>query len=66
MEKVDCFALRFTDRRTRKLATGFRELFILYEEYVSMIAFQDEVDVAFPSALREIGTTSRQSGELTA
>ena len=54
------------DRRTRMLAAGLRELFILGEDYVSMIACQDENDVAILSALREAGATGRQSGELAA
>jgi len=54
------------DRRTRMLAAGLRELFILGEDYVSMVACQDENDVALLSALREAGATGRQSGELSA
>jgi len=54
------------DRRTRMLAAGLRELFILGEDYVSMVACQDENDVAILSALHEAGTTGRQSGELAA
>jgi len=54
------------DRRTRMLAAGLRELFILGEDYVSMVACQDEIDMALLSALREAGTTGRQSGELAA
>ena len=54
------------DRRTRMLAAGLRELFILGEDYVSMIACQDEIDVVLLSALREAGATGRQSGELAA
>jgi len=54
------------DRRTRMLAAGLRELFILGEDYVSMVACQDEIDVAILSALREAGSTGRQSGELAA
>jgi len=46
------------------LAAGLRELFILVEDYVSMVACQDEVDVAILFALREAGVTGRQSGEL--
>jgi hypothetical protein len=52
------------DRRTRMLAAGLRELFILGEDYVSMVACQDEIDVALLTALREAGATGRQSGEL--
>ncbi len=52
------------DRRTRMLAAGLRELFILGEDYVSMVACQDEIDKAILSALHEAGATGRQSGEL--
>ena len=54
------------DRRTRMLAAGLRELFILGEDYVSMVACQDEIDVALLNALREAGAAGRQSGELAA
>jgi hypothetical protein len=54
------------DRRTRMLAAGLRELFMLGEDYVSMVSCQDEIDVAILSALREAGTTGRQTGELAA
>lgn len=52
------------DRRTRMLAAGLRELFILGEDYVSMVACQDNIDKAILVALREAGATGRQSGEL--
>ena len=55
--------LKRIDRRTRMLAAGLRELFILGEDYVSMVACEDEVDVAILNALREAGATGRQSGE---
>ena len=58
--------LRRIDRRTRMLAAGLRELFILGEDYVSMVACQDEIDVALLNALREAGAAGRQSGELAA
>jgi len=48
------------------LAAGLRELFILGEDYVSMVACQDEIDVALLNALRIAGATGRQSGELAA
>jgi hypothetical protein len=48
------------------LAAGLRELFMLGEDYVSMVVCQDEIDVAILSALREAGATGRQSGELAA
>jgi len=57
---------KIIDRRTRMLAAGLRELFILGEDYVSLVACQDENDVAILSALREAGVTGRQSGELAA
>jgi len=46
------------------LAAGLRELFILGEDYVSMVACQDEIDVALLNVLREAGAAGRQSGEL--
>jgi len=58
--------LRRIDRRTRMLAAGLRELFMLGEDYVSMVACQDEIDVALLNALRDAGATGRQSGELAA
>jgi hypothetical protein len=48
------------------LAAGLRELFMLGEDYVSMIACQDEIDVALLNAIREAGATGLQSGELDA
>lgn len=54
------------DRRTRMLAAGLRGLFMLGEDYVSMVACQDKTDVAILYALRESGSTGRQSGELAA
>jgi hypothetical protein len=56
--------LKRIDRRTRMLAAGLRELFILGEDYVSMVACEDEIDAALLNALREAGATGRQSGEL--
>ena len=58
--------LKRIDRRTRMLAAGLRELFMLGEDYVSMVACQDEIDVALLNALREAGAAGRQSGELAA
>jgi hypothetical protein len=46
------------------LAAGLRELFMLGEDYVSMVACQDEIDVALLYALREAGSAGRQSGGL--
>jgi len=56
--------LRRIDRRTRMLAAGLRELFMLGEDYVSMVACQDEIDVTLLYALREAGAAGRQSGGL--
>ena len=39
---------------------------MLGEDYVSMVACQDEIDVALLNALREAGAAGRQSGELAA
>ena len=48
------------------LAVGLRELFMLGEDYVSMVTCQDEIDMALLYALREAGATGLQSGELDA
>jgi hypothetical protein len=48
------------------LVAGLRELFILGEDYVSMVVCQDEIDVATLTALRETLAIGRQSGELAA
>jgi hypothetical protein len=64
--KRQAAVLRRIDRRTRMLAAGLRELFILGEDYVSMVTCQDEIDVALLNALREAGAAGRQSGELAA
>ena len=48
------------------MLAGLRELFMLGEDYVSMVACQDEIDVAILNALREAGLAGRQSGELAA
>jgi hypothetical protein len=56
--------LKRIDRRTRMLAAGLRELFMLGEDYVYMVACQDEIDVALLNVLREAGAAGRQSGEL--
>jgi len=48
------------------LAAGLRELFMLGEDYVSMVACQDEIDVAILNVLREARVAGRQSGELAA
>ena len=54
------------DRRTRMLAAGLRELFMLGEDYVSMVACEDKIDVALLNVLREAGAAGRLSGELAA
>jgi hypothetical protein len=48
------------------LAAGLRELFMLGEDYVSMVAYQDKIDVALLNAPRDARATDRQSGELSA
>jgi hypothetical protein len=48
------------------MLAGLRELFMLGEDYVSMVACQDEVDVALLNVLREAGAAGCQSGELSA
>jgi len=40
------------------LAAGLRELFILGEDYVSMVACEDEIDVALLTVLREAGAAA--------
>jgi hypothetical protein len=42
-------------KNQKGVVAGLRELFILGEDYVSMVACQDEIDVAILSALREAG-----------
>ena len=64
LEAAGGVVLKRIDRRTRMLAAGLRELFILGEDYVSMVACQDEIDMALLNVLREAGATGRQSGEL--
>ena len=47
------------------MLAGLRELFMLGEDYVSMVACQDEIDVALLNALRDAEAVGRQSGELS-
>ena len=56
--------LNRVDRRTRMLAAGLRGFLILGEDYVTMVACRDEVDITILHALRDAGPTGRQSGEL--
>ena len=58
--------LKRIDSRTRMLAAGLRELLILDEDYVSMVACKDAVDHAVLSALREGRHVGKQTGELAA
>ena len=56
--------LKRIDRRTRMLAAGLRELLILDEDYISMVACKDIIDHAILKALREAGHTDKQTGEI--
>lgn len=58
--------LKRIDGRTRMLAAGLRELLILDEDYVSMVACKDDVDHAILNALREGRHVGLQTGELAA
>lgn len=54
------------DGRTRMLAAGLRELLILDEDYVSMVACKDAVDRAILNILREARHRGIRTGELAA
>lgn len=53
------------DRRTRMLASGLRELLILEEDYVSMVACHSKIDKEILSALQEADAVGRSSAELS-
>lgn len=53
------------DRRTRMLAAGLRELLVLEEDYISVVACHNEIDKAILSALREADAVGRSSAELS-
>jgi len=59
-------AVKRIDSRTRMLAAGLRELLILDEDYVSMVACKDDLDHAFLNILREGRHVSKRTGELAA
>jgi len=59
-------AVKRIDSRTRMLAAGLRELLILDEDYVSMVACKDGVDHAILNILREARHRGRRTGELAA
>jgi hypothetical protein len=65
LKRIDARQIRI-DRRTRMLAAGLRELFILGEDYVSMVACKDKIDTAILDALRHAGAIGRQTKELAA
>ncbi len=46
------------------MAAGLRDLLILPEDYVLMVACKDEVDTAILGALREAGPNGKQTGKL--
>jgi len=48
------------------LSAGLRDLLVMSEDYISMVACRDEIDVSLLYALREAGAAGRQSGELVA
>lgn len=52
------------DRRTRMQAAGLRGLYMLGEDYVSMVACKDDIDVAILVAIRDAGAVGRHSTEL--
>jgi len=58
VKRIDC--------RTRMLAAGLRELLILDEDYVSMVACKDAVDHAILNILREARHKGIRTGELAA
>ena len=57
-------AVKRIDGRTRMLAAGLRELLILDEDYVSMVACKHAVDHAILSVLRESSRRGLRTGEL--
>ena len=57
-------AVKRIDSRTRMLAAGLRELLILDEDYVSMVACKDAVDHAILNILREARYRGIRTGEL--
>lgn len=65
LKQVDATVNRI-DRRTRMLAAGLRELLILDEDYISMVACKDGIDHAILNALREARHMGLRTGELAA
>jgi hypothetical protein len=57
-------AVKRIDNRTRMLAAGLRELLILDEDYVSMVACKDAVDNTILTVLREARHRGIRTGEL--
>jgi len=57
-------AVKRIDGRTRMLAAGLRELLMLDEDYVSMVACKDDVDHAILNLLREGRHVGKRTGEL--
>jgi len=59
-------AVKRIDGRTRMLAAGLRELLMLDEDYVSMVACKDDVDHAVLNAIEEGRHVGKRTGELAA
>jgi hypothetical protein len=59
-------AVKRIDSRTRMLAAGLRELLILDEDYVSMVACKDALDHTILTVLREARHRGIRTGELAA
>ena len=57
-------AVKRIDSRTRMLAAGLRELLILDEDYVSMVACKDAADHVILNILREARHGGIRTGEL--
>ena len=58
--------LKRIDSRTRMLAAGLRELLMLDEDYVSMVACKDDIDHVILNAIREGRHVGKRTGELAA
>jgi len=57
-------AVKRIDGRTRMLAAGLRELLILDEDYVSMVACKDDIDHIILNLLRKGRHVGLRTGEL--
>ena len=59
-------AVKRIDGRTRMLAAGLRELLMLEEDYVTMVACKDDLDQAVLNAIRDGRHVGKRTGELAA